>query len=149
MNYNLIRPCAKCPFRNDITPYLRADRAEEIIDGLRCGAEFACHQTTFASDDEDGEDEDEMCIDDGTTEVCAGSLILMEREGVTSQMMRISERLTNPKTGKRYYDPTRLDMKAPVYDDFDQMLDAYTEEQDCLESRARFAKRKSKRKIGG
>jgi hypothetical protein len=41
----------------------------------------------------------------------------MEKEGRSSQMMRIAERLG-------MYDHTKLDMDAPIYDSFDDMIDA-------------------------
>ena len=35
MAYKLKSPCSNCPFRTDIRPYLRPDRAEEILSHLR------------------------------------------------------------------------------------------------------------------
>lgn len=48
---------------------------------------------------------------------CAGLLIVLEKSGRPSQMMRIGERLG-------LYDPTKLDMTAPVFDSIEEAIDA-------------------------
>lgn len=100
--YALRAACTKCPFRADVEPYLRPERAQEIAAHLRDGGEFACHKTTVPTDDGDLRD------DTTTSQVCAGALATMEREGNANQMMRISERLG-------LYDPTRLVESVPVH----------------------------------
>lgn len=110
--YGMTTPCAKCPFRNDIRPYLRADRVREIEESL-VRSEFPCH-TTVEHDDE-GE-----WRQTGKEIHCAGALILLEKLHRPSQMMRIAGRL-------KMYDPTKLAMDAPVYDSFDEMADAQEE----------------------
>lgn len=41
------KPCKNCPFRNDVTPYLHPERADEIANSaLNPYADFACHETT-------------------------------------------------------------------------------------------------------
>lgn len=104
MEFKMTKPCPKCPFRSDIDGYLREDRMWEIIDGLRSGATFTCHETTVSSDYDDGE-----MIDGPNAQHCAGALIFLEHLGEPNQMMRIGERLG-------FYDRTKLDMKAPVFD---------------------------------
>ena len=115
--YALIRPCARCPFRNDITPYLREWRIYDIEASLVQG-EFYCHETTYLDNqvDENGEYL-EYYVPQGSEIVCAGSLILLEKLERPSQMMRISERLG-------LYDMRKLDMAAPVWGSFKQMADA-------------------------
>lgn len=114
--YALVRPCAKCPFRSDVEPYLRPERAHEIAQTVQGGSEFYCHETTVEIDDEDG----------GTmgrgpdTKVCAGSLILAEKSGGVTQVMRISERLG-------MYDPSRLDMSAPVSENWQEWVARFRE----------------------
>lgn len=108
MKFNLKKPCPKCPFRNDIKPYIRAARVDEIT---RQPGIFTCHETL--EHDEEGE----SCISEGSS-ACAGFLILMEKEGQVNQMMRISERLG-------LYDRNKLDMDAPVYDSIDEMIDEH------------------------
>lgn len=70
---------------------------------------FSCHKTT-------------TCKGRGNNhkdaQHCAGSLILHEKMERPHQMMRIMERVGA-------YDRTKLDMDAPVYSDFDEMLDAH------------------------
>lgn len=104
--YRLIRPCLKCPFRSDVTPYIRPQRAVEIAEALRRGSEFPCHETTVCVVDEQDE---EHFVQGRGSQFCAGALITMEREGFANQMMRISERIG-------VYDRDGLDMDAPVSD---------------------------------
>ena len=103
MNYNLTKPCANCPFRTDIKPYLNASRVPDLE-----GVAFSCHKTTTCRD---------VGNSDPKAEHCAGSLILHEKLEQPHQMMRIAERLG-------YYDHTKLDMDAPVFDSFEEMADA-------------------------
>ena len=112
MSYDLTRPCKKCPFRNDIKPYLRADRVKEIAQSLE-RSEFPCHETVDYSD----EDEDGCAVESNNTQHCAGALILLEKLEQPSQMMRICERIG-------LYDRHKLDMSAPVFDSFEEMIDA-------------------------
>ena len=57
---------------------------------------------------------------DRDKEMCAGSMILSEKEGKPNQVMRIMERI-------RKYDHTKLDMEAPVYDTFQEFIEAHEE----------------------
>ena len=104
MEYNLRRPCAQCPFRSDINPFLTRARAMEIATSLD-RAEFPCHKTLdysqAANNDGEGAETDK-------TAHCAGALIVLERMNKPSQMMRICERLG-------FYDRSKLDMKASVF----------------------------------
>ncbi len=107
--YEMTSPCPKCPFRTDVTPYLRKERIDDIERSL-VNAEFPCHLTTTVDEDDD----DDFYIPTGDEIHCAGALILLEKLGRPSQMMRISERLG-------FYDRRKLDMKAPVFDSFRAM----------------------------
>jgi hypothetical protein len=107
--YGMTTPCAACPFRSDIRPFLRVARVREIERAL-VRSEFPCHKTT--QHDDEGE-----YVPTGQEVHCAGALILLEKEGRPSQMMRIAERLG-------MYDARRLDMQAPVYESFDAMVRA-------------------------
>jgi len=98
MNFDLKRPCAKCPFRSDVEPYLRRSRAHEIARALDRST-FACHETTHSLG----------APVDRTEQHCAGALIMLESEGRPSQMMRIAERLG-------LYDRTKLAEDSPVHD---------------------------------
>ena len=113
--YRLTRPCAKCPFRADIDPYLLPGRIDELERSLRYG-EFYCHETTDQSQLDDGADDDHYNPDGGEAH-CAGALILLEKIERPSQMMRVCERIG-------LYDRTKLDMKAPVFDSWEAMRDA-------------------------
>lgn len=107
--YGMTTPCAKCPFRTDIQPYLTKARVREIERAL-VRSDFPCH-TTVNYDDES------EYVPSGNEIHCAGALIVMEKEERPSQMMRIAERLG-------MYDHTKLDMDAPVFDSFDEMAEA-------------------------
>lgn len=110
--YGLVKPCAKCPFRSDIKPYLTKGRVREIERSL-VRAEFPCHETTYRTGGDETEDGD--YVRSGKESHCAGALILLEKLGRPSQMMRIAERL-------RMYDASKLDMDAPVFDSFKDMI---------------------------
>lgn len=112
--YALRRPCDNCPFRTDIQPYLRKDRALEIVQHLERGS-FSCHKTVdYSNEDEDGEDR--TGHKPGPTEQqCAGAMIMQEKAGGLGQMGRIAERLG-------LYDHTKLDMDAPVFDNPAQFI---------------------------
>lgn len=105
MKYTLKRPCKKCPFRNDIRPYLRPERYIEIVEG----GSFSCHETVDYSEDSTGKETN-------NTQACAGRLIMLEKMEQPDQMMRISERLG-------LYNRLSLDMDSPVYEDLDDLLD--------------------------
>ena len=102
MKFELRTPCPKCPFRRDVKPYLRRDRAQEIADGLtRQQQTFACHLTV--KHDDDGEPRY------GPHEQhCAGALIILEAMNRPNQMMRIAERMG-------VYDRRKLATDAPVF----------------------------------
>jgi hypothetical protein len=48
---------------------------------------------------------------------CAGALILLEKLGLPSNLMRVMERI-------RVYDRRKLDMESPVFDSWEEMVDA-------------------------
>lgn len=106
MKYELKKPCANCPFRTDIRPYIHPDRVREIV-----GKVFSFHKTTT----EKGRSNEHP-----NAQHCAGSLIVHEKEDQPHQMMRICERLG-------LYDRTELKMDAPVYDSFEEMIEAHEE----------------------
>lgn len=110
--YRMTSPCDNCPFRSDVKPYITPGCVREIERSLS-RAEFPCHKTTEHDDDgHRARSNDEIH--------CAGALILLEKEQRPSQMMRVCERLG-------MYDPSKLNMDAPVYDSFDEMYDAHVE----------------------
>lgn len=114
MDFGMTKPCPKCPFRCDIRPFLQAERAEEISEALMRGNTFTCHQTTVADDD----DESGGSMKDGpNAQHCAGALILLEKLESPNQMMRWMERIG-------CYDRRKLDMESPVFDDFEEFIEA-------------------------
>ena len=102
MKFDLRRPCADCPFRTDVRPYLTAARVREIVHSItRLQQTFSCHKLN------DFDDEGEV-VEGPRSQHCAGALVFLERLGRPNQMMRIAERLGA-------YDHTQLDMDSPVY----------------------------------
>lgn len=116
MDFDLKKPCPHCPFRNDIKPYLSRDRVEELQSALESGRTFTCHKTTVAGD------EDEM-VDGPNAQHCAGALILMEKDTdgdpgcMAIQLARIAGRFG-------LFDPKKLDMDSPVFDSWNDMIEA-------------------------
>lgn len=109
--FGLTKPCADCPFRTDIRPYLRKGRIDMLEEDLR-DKTFACHKTVNHEAHGSAQLEN--------TSHCAGALILLEKIERPSRMMEIAERLG-------IYDRTKLDMGAPVFDSFDAMKEAQGE----------------------
>lgn len=120
--YNLRRPCEHCPFRTDIQPYNRRERAIEIVRGLERGT-FSCHKTVdYNAQEYDADGEVQHADVPGPTEqMCAGAMIMQEKSGYLGQMGRIAERLG-------LYDRTKLDMDAPVYENMQAFIDAHAGE---------------------
>ncbi len=107
MNFNMKTPCSTCPFRSDVNFHLDADRVEEILDSITNRDQtFLCHKTINS--------------EPSKKEHCAGALVMLEKEDNPNQMMRISERLG-------MYDRSKLNMKAPVFDSFEDMQCSFDE----------------------
>ncbi|OCJ12510.1 hypothetical protein A6U86_05665 [Rhizobium sp. AC27/96] len=100
MNFDLTKPCAQCPFRNDRRGYLHPERVIEITDALLNDQTFQCHKT----------------IHKGAPQHCSGALIFLEANERPNQLMRIMERLGA-------YDRKKLDMDSPVFTDADEMAE--------------------------
>lgn len=108
-------PCLHCPFRTDIQPYLRPGRAVEISRSLMEGNTFPCHQTVDY-------DEDYERISGADERECAGALILLAKQGGSTQTQRIAERLGR-------HDPDALNMAAPVFDTFAEWCAAHRDDE--------------------
>lgn len=104
MHFDMVRPCPHCPFRSDIPAYLTPSRAKEIADSLERSS-FPCHQTTVDVEADEGGSDRRATAD---SQQCAGALLFMEKQGRSSQMTRIAERLG-------MLDVRKLDYDAPVY----------------------------------
>ena len=102
-------PCAECPFRNDIEPYLREGRARSIATAIIKDSSFHCHKTVDYSGDNQG-------VVTADSEECAGSVIVQEKMGRANQAMRIAERLG-------WYDRNLMNMDAPVFANLRQFIE--------------------------
>ena len=77
-------PCQRCPFRRDVPGgghYLRPARAVEIVQALRSGVGFVCHETATA--------EGRRCRARDPLQ-CAGAALLIEKEGGSTRPMRLA-----------------------------------------------------------
>ena len=120
---DMVRPCPKCPFRNDIPAYLRPGRVQDLQtvmvdqDGY-----FSCHETTISvENDETGESE---TTEGPNAQHCAGAMILLHKMGMPNQMMRIEVRLRSRKRELDQDNPLGLDLSSPVYGTFEDMIAA-------------------------
>ena len=111
MKFTMRAPCAKCPFRTDIRPFLTPGRAREIATALTAlDQTFQCHETVDydRATDEDGDVCPAAAARSPKAQHCAGAMIMLEHMERPNQMMRICERIGE-------YDRTKLDMAAPVF----------------------------------
>lgn len=122
--FDLKRPCKKCPFRRDIHPFLRRERAEEIAEALLSGLNFYCHETVdydrWEHEDEEGGSEGEYCPD-GEEQHCAGASMMLWRYGTPNQMMRICLRLN-------LLDPNVLERGDNVFESPEEFIDHHGSE---------------------
>lgn len=98
--FSLKRPCAHCPHRTDVHPYLQPGRVDRIVHDLDTGKWFPCHEDN--------------------TLVCAGSVLVCEREGRKPRFLRIAVAL-------EIYDPAQMDQSIPVFDSYADMRKAMEE----------------------
>jgi hypothetical protein len=98
------KPCAHCPFRRDVRPFLHPERAEEIAYSAQNPyAEFICHKT-LGHDEEEG---DTIVVE--TSLICAGFLAMQINEAGLDE-------------------PEDWTWPDNVYADLYEMIDAYAEE---------------------
>ena len=108
MKFDLTSPCGNCPFRNDRGPFgLHPQRIRGILGGGKGkswwpATSFPCHKTV------DYDDEDGKGIVGPNAQQCAGVMIILHREKRPNDAMQLGERLG-------LWDPSKLDMDAPVY----------------------------------
>lgn len=118
MKTDLKSPCSNCPFRSDIKPFLTQGRAEEISEALTSqDGTFSCHKTLERNESETEDEEDMPHIPSEDEQHCAGAMIILEKLEQPNQWMRWMERMGQ-------YNHKELKMDAPVFDDFDEFIDA-------------------------
>lgn len=105
-NWFMKEPCIHCPFRRDVRPFLRVERAKELAYAA-CNkySEFHCHKTLGHDEDED----DTMVVP--TSLACAGFLT-----------MQINQ------TGASV--PDGFTLSDLAYEDHYEMVAAYQDEAD-------------------
>lgn len=109
------KPCAHCPYRNDVRPFLTPERGEELAyHAQNPYNSFPCHKTTEYNEDYDDEyGEDDMLVTENSKE-CAGFLTLKCQEGMDA-----------PEGFEPAWDI--------VYMDVYEMMDAYDNPDDFIE----------------
>ena len=109
MNFNLIKPCVDCPFRNDIAFFLSEERRREIANHLLSDGTFECHKTTKGEWDDDWNYQTA-----GEESHCAGALITMlkSKKLEANWLLRFA-------AGRGLLDLDSLDRSAPVFDTLD------------------------------
>lgn len=115
-----VKPCKKCPFRTDVPPYLRPERVQQIATDVQNGAPFWCHETTVPDENDDGGTE---MTRGPETSVCAGSIILMEKQETPNQHLRIAERLG-------MYDRERMHLDSPVHASWYEMQQHFADPEE-------------------
>lgn len=106
--YSLKKPCANCPFLRDKDKAIRLhpERVPGIINDLISGksSSFSCHKTC-GGEWQEGEEED-VYIPGGKELQCAGSLIVLQKLGVQTDLMQFAERvgMYEPELFKPYWD---------------------------------------------
>lgn len=107
--FALRRPCRDCPFRNDRTTFLTAERAHDLRAGLRRGDIFYCHKTINYDTGE---------ADLSNARRCAGAAAVLRNEGSPPcQSEQIASRLGLATP--------HLDDDQPVYDSLDEWVEAH------------------------
>lgn len=72
------KPCAHCPYRSDVKPYLTPERGEELAYiAQNPYNSFHCHKTTV---EDEYSEESEMMVAENS-KMCAGFLTLMAQCG--------------------------------------------------------------------
>jgi len=120
------KPCANCPYRVDVKPYLTPARGEELAD-IACDPynNFWCHTTTQSAEDDYGS---EMVATEDS-KVCAGFLSLQHNIN-----------------GDTWYDDEGFKPSPLVYEDHYQMYEAYEDVdvwQEIADTYAKYAEVKS------
>lgn len=104
------KPCAHCPFRNDVRPYIRTSRVREIWEAAKRGDHFVCHETVDYDLPADAPDPGRRA--------CAGFLIVARRDGLLNGLtyVQLAERLARVSfsklNGREYVYRSAADMIA-------------------------------------
>lgn len=97
----LATPCANCPFRTDIPPFLYRSRAREITASLLRGDSFPCHKTVNYDDNGRGRV-------NKRTKMCGGAAIMLYQMKRWNTIMQVAHRMG-------FFHPGELKLEAPVY----------------------------------
>lgn len=99
-------PCQHCPFRARYTgerDYLRPGRRLEIVESVMEGGTFPCHETTT-------HDNDGNYVHSPKETDCVGLDIVMARDALDGQMVRIRERIGMLDTPRLLHASRKLSM---------------------------------------
>ncbi len=119
MQFSCTTPCGNCPFRTDSLPYSSAE-ALEVMRSKIDDIGFICHKSvkrftkeeeTFVLNQKDGLGISGTLMQDFHV-ACSGAMILLMKERGRVHDVAI----------RNYFDPQTLDMDAPVFNSFDEMI---------------------------
>lgn len=117
--FELKKPCDNCPFRRSGGVRLTSGRIADIAGMMLSedGGAFWCHKTTDSVDDDLDSSGHRSTI---KSQHCAGALIFAEKNGVTTQAMRIAKTLDLYRPDMVLDDQTTVDQ---VFDSLAEMLE--------------------------
>lgn len=81
MSHFMPAPCALCPFKTSVTPFLHPERAYDIaMVASNPYASFPCHKTTEFNDDDEDEYGEAGLVNRHKERECAGMLTMRANE---------------------------------------------------------------------
>jgi len=91
-HWKMAQPCRDCPFNSrgpglHLRRSLRPGRWIIILNGLRKGEHFLCHETTHETGN-------------GSNLICAGAMAWQDKRGLSSNLQRVMERVDAIWSGK-------------------------------------------------
>ncbi len=119
MQFSCTTPCGNCPFRTDSLPYSSAEAIQTIRSKIGYNG-FICHKSlnrftdkeeTLVLNQRDGLGLSTTLNQDFHV-ACSGAMILLMKERGALHDVAI----------RNYFDPQSLDMDAPVFNSFDEMI---------------------------
>jgi hypothetical protein len=108
--FNLKGPCNQCPFtKGPMNESLRPERIPGLIETFKDHNIFHCHKTIDYSTQFDSDNEDNDFIPNEENQVCAGSILYMEKAGIWNRTIKLAEHFG-------VYDPTKMHGRELIID---------------------------------
>lgn len=108
MLFDIKKPCGGCPFLKENNLRLSKKKKQKFVnDIVKKEYAFVCHRSTKDYSGKSGKENH-----------CAGALIIMEKNQINTRVLRIAIALGG-------YDPALLKMDSPVFDNFNDFIEAH------------------------